>query len=184
LDRSPYISYAKALADLAIEAGEADQIGDQIGEISRVLGESHSLQSFLRRPDLDYEERLLIMDPFFDSLEMKGLVRRFLLFLLRKGRLSCLPDICCRYQELIDAQLNRVRVTLSVPFPLSAADFESVKEALAERTGKEVILKQREDSSLLGGWVAQMGRSELWDASIKGELARMKLKLLGNEGVS
>jgi F-type H+-transporting ATPase subunit delta len=83
---------------------------------------------------------------------------------------------------LADSQLKRVRVALSAPFPLPAEDLTPLKDALAERIGKEVILSQREDPSLLGGWAAQIGSSEFWDASVRGELARMKLKLLENEG--
>ncbi len=182
MNRSPYISYAKALVDLAIESEEADQIAEELEQISRMLEQSPAWKSFLERPDLDYEERLLILSPLLDVLAIKGLARRFLLLLLQKKRLHSLPRICCRYRELLDSQQRRVRVVLSVPFPLTAEELTSLKDALAERIGKEVILSQREDTSLLGGWVAQVGTSELWDASIRGELARMKLKLLGNEG--
>jgi len=183
LNRNPYISYARALADLAMESGEADQVGGQLERVSRLFEENPPWKSSLQRPDLSDEERLAILSPVLDALEVRGLARRFLLFLLAKKRLLSSPMVCARYRELIDSQLNRVRVILSVPFPLPAEDLGSLEEALAERTGKEVILQQREDSSLLGGWVAQIGSSEIWDASIKGELARMKLKLLGNEGV-
>jgi len=182
LNRSPYTSYARALVDLAIEAGEVDQVGEKLEQISRMLEENPSLQSSLARPDLDHEEHLLILNPLLEALEIKGLARRFLLFLLRKKRLLSLPKICSRYRELADSQLKRVRVALSAPFPLPADDLTPLKNALAERIGKEVILSQREDPSLLGGWVAQIGSSEFWDASIRGELARMKLKLLENEG--
>ena len=182
MNRSPYISYARALVDLAIESGEADQIGEHLQQISRMLEQSPSWKSSLERPDLDEEERLLIMGPLLDVLEIKGLARRFLLLLLQKKRLCFLPRICCRYRELLDSQQRRVRAVVSVPFPLTPNELTSLKDALAERIGKEVILSQREDASLLGGWVAQIGTSELWDASIRGELARMKLKLLGSEG--
>lgn len=182
MNRSPYICYAKALVDLAIESGEADQIAEQLEQVSRMFEESPSLKSFLERPDLDHEERLLILGPLLDVLEIKGLARRFLLLLLQKKRLRSLPRICSRYRELLDSQQRRVRVILSVPFPLTAEELTSLKDAMAERIGKEVILSQREDALLLGGWVAQIGSSEFWDASIRGELARMKLKLLGSEG--
>jgi F-type H+-transporting ATPase subunit delta len=182
LNRSPYISYAKALVDLAIESKEGDQIAEQLEQVSRKLEESPSWKSFLERPDLDHEERLLILGPLLDVLAIKGLARRFLMLLLQKKRLRSLPRICRRYRELLDSQQRRVRVVLSVPFPLAAEELTSLKDGLAERIGKEVILSQREDTSLLGGWIAQIGTSELWDASIRGELARMKLKLLGSEG--
>ena len=182
MNRSPYTSYARALVDLAIESEEADQIGEQLEQVSRILEESPSWKSLLERPDLDREERLLILGPLLDVLAIKGLARRFLLLLLQKKRLRSLPSICRRYRELLDFQQRRVRVVLSVPFPLAAEELTPLKDALAERIGKEVILSQREDVSLLGGWVAQIGTSELWDASIRGELARMKLKLLGSEG--
>ncbi len=183
MSRSPHISYARALVDLATESGEADQIGEQLEQISRMLAESPSWNSRLERPDLDHEERILIADSLLDLLAIKGLARRFLLLLLQKKRLRSLPMICHRYRELLDSQQRRVRVVLSVPFPLTVGELTSLQDVLSERIGKEVILSQREDTSLLGGWVAQLGTSELWDASIRGELARMKLKLLGSEGL-
>ena len=182
MSRSPSVRYARPLLDLAEEAGEVEEVGNQLEQVSRIFEEDLALRSFLQRPDQDQEGQLLLVSRLLDALEIQGLARRFLLFLLRKERFPLLPEICRRYGELADERLKRVRVTLSVPSPLQKDELESVRQALGEKIGKTVALRQEEDPSLLGGWVAEIGRSELWDASITGELAGIKRKLMRNEG--
>jgi len=182
LSRSLPTRYARALADLAMEAGKLDEVGKQLEEICRIWEENPPYQSlFFTRPGLDLEEQIVLLSRLLDTLEIGGLSRAFLLFLLQKGRFSLLTRICHRYRELADARMERVRVTLSVAFPLSEEDSDSIQDAFRQRIGKEVVLRERQDPSLLGGWVAQIGSSELWDASVKGELQRIRARLLRGE---
>jgi len=175
--------YARALVDLAMEAGKLEEVGNQLEEFSRILEENPSSQSlFLPRPDLDREEQILLLTPLLDRLGIEGLVRSFLLLLLGKGKFALLSKICLRYRELSDTRMKRVRIILSLPVLLTQGDLQILQEAFRKRIGKEVVMEQREDPSLLGGWLAQVGSSELWDASVKGELERFKSRLSRNGG--
>jgi F-type H+-transporting ATPase subunit delta len=173
--------YARALADLAIEAGQLEEVGDQLEELSRIFHETPALKSLFFRPaDRDYEELALAMERLLEALQIQGLAQKFLLFLLEKGRFSLLFDICRHYQKLVDMRRKRVRVLVSTPLPLSGEELGSLCRSFQKRLEKEVILTQRQDPSLLGGWRAQIGSDEVWDASIQGELGRMKLRLLAD----
>jgi len=151
-------------------------------EVCRIWEENPAWQAlFLPRPALNQEEQILYLSRLLDALEIEGLARTFLLFILQRRRFSLLASICHRYRELADARAKRVTVILSVPFALAEEDLHSIQDAFRQRIGKEVVLRQTQDPSLLGGWVAQIGSSELWDASVKGELERIKSRLLRNE---
>jgi F-type H+-transporting ATPase subunit delta len=176
----------RALADLATKSGELEEVGDELEQVCRIL-ESNPVSKSLflapeGRPRMSWQEQSLLLRRILEALEIGELARDFLLLLLRKGRLPLLAAICHRYRELADALMNRVRVTLSVPFPLDPEDLNCLQEVFHHRIRKEVILKQQPDPSLLGGWRAQVGSGEVWDASLRGELERLKSRLLRNEG--
>jgi len=184
MSRALSTRYARAVADLAMEAGRLEEVENQLDEFSRLLEENPSLKTlFLPRPHLDREEQRSLLTPLLDALQMEGLVRSFLLLLLGQGHFSLLPKIRLRYRELADARMQRVRVILSLPAPLAEEELLTLRQAFRKRIGKEVVMEQRQDPSLLGGWLAQVGSSELWDASIKGELERFKSRLERSEVV-
>ncbi|MDH7500479.1 MAG: ATP synthase F1 subunit delta [candidate division NC10 bacterium] len=182
MSRALSTRYARAIADLAVEAGRLEEVGNQLDEFSRLLEENPPFRAlFLPRPDLDRERQRSLLAPLLEALQMEGLVRSFLLFLLGQGNFSLLPKICLRYRELADARMQRARVILFVPTPLGEEELQILRQAFRRRIGKEVVMEQREDPSLLGGWRAEVGSSELWDASIRGELERFRTRLARSE---
>ncbi len=52
-----------------------------------------------------------------------------------------------------------------------------LKGALEKKTGKTIILEKREDPSLIGGIVSQVG-DVVYDGSVRTQLANMRRQLL------
>ena len=70
---------------------------------------------------------------------------------------------------------------------LTESEAARLTQALKKRSGKEVVLTQSVDPSLLGGLVVQMGDT-LLDGSVKRQLAELKDALMqadfGKSGVT
>lgn len=186
MSRSPSLRYARALAELAWQAGKLDETGEELKEICGLLIRYPIIRSLFSPQDVHFrlgrEQEALLFRRLLGSLELSELVRNFLLLLHQKDRLSLLPSICRHYQALSDKWQQRVRIDFITSHPLKEPEMHLLEEAFRRRLGKKVILTTRLDPSLLGGWMARVGESEIWDASLKGKLQQLKSKLLANEG--
>jgi F-type H+-transporting ATPase subunit delta len=100
----------------------------------------------------------------------------FLRLLVDRRRLGELPDIARSYRDLVDAQVGRVRGTVTSAQPLPPDDLERVRKALAETTRKSLVLEPRTDPAILGGLVAQVGPT-VWDGSLRTQLERLRKEL-------
>jgi F-type H+-transporting ATPase subunit delta len=70
-----------------------------------------------------------------------------------------------------------VRAHVTSAQPLGAAELERVRQSLAKRTGKQVILEASVDPALIGGLVARVGDLVL-DGSVRTQLGTLRDKLL------
>jgi len=80
------------------------------------------------------------------------------------------------YRKIAYDRLGVVQVNVSSASDLSKAERESVAARFRELTGKQVEIKFRVDSELLGGVLAQIG-STVYDGSVRGNLARIREQL-------
>jgi F-type H+-transporting ATPase subunit delta len=72
--------------------------------------------------------------------------------------------------------LGRVRAAVRTSVALTDDEKKQLTTRLGRALGKQVIVEQTVDSSLLGGFIAQVG-SLILDGSLDGQLARMRERL-------
>lgn len=171
--------YAKALLAIGVESQTYDAIGKELERMAGTFAASPDLRAALSNPSFQSDKRRAVVEDLIKRLALSKPVRNFVLLLLDKGRIDKLPDIARAYQTLVDEHANRVRATVTSPKPLDAATSDRIKKALEKRTGKTVVLEKREDPSLLGGIVTQLGDT-LFDGSVKTQLEQMRTQLLSN----
>ncbi|MEA3365166.1 MAG: ATP synthase F1 subunit delta, partial [Candidatus Hydrogenedentes bacterium] len=85
-----------------------------------------------------------------------------------------------RFEEIVDARLNRVAVRITTVAPLSAEQEKRLKEKLSAYTGKSVRLQCHVDPEIIGGVVARIGWQVI-DDSVRTRLARLKEALIAEE---
>lgn len=171
--------YAKALLEIGVASQTYDAIGKEVERIAATMSSSADLRAALANPSFASEKRRAVLEDLIKRLALSKPVRAFVLLLLDKGRIEKLPDIARAYATLVDEHANRVRATVTSPKPLDAATAERIKKALEKQTGKTVVLEKREDPSLLGGIVTQLGDT-LYDGSVKTQLEQMRAQLLSS----
>ena len=81
------------------------------------------------------------------------------------------------YREMADVHTGRVRAHVTSAQALGPAELERVRQSLARRTGKQVIIEAAVDAALIGGVVARVGDLVL-DGSIRTQLGSLRDKLL------
>lgn len=167
--------YAKALIEIAKEASLVDRFGDDLRRFAHVL-EGPELSGLMASPVFTNSERRAVLDQLLPSAALHPSVVNFLRLLLDKDRFGAIQGIVREYGALADIEAGRIRAIVTTSVALAPALQASVQQAIAQSTGKQVVLETRIDPTLLGGIVAQVG-GRVYDASLRTRLERLQLSL-------
>jgi F-type H+-transporting ATPase subunit delta len=168
--------YAKALLSLALEGGEHERIEEQIAGVAKTISDSQEARTLVHSPGYSAAHRHALVDVLAERLQLSASLVSFLHLLVERNRLPELPDIARSYRELVDAQVGRVRGTVTSAQPLAEDELERLRGALAQVTRKSLVLDTRTDGRILGGVVAEVGTT-VWDGSLKTQLERLRQEL-------
>ena len=98
--------------------------------------------------------------------------------LLDRQRIAILPMVAREMRAMVDEHAGRVLATVTSAKPLADDVAGRISGALEKATGKKIELDRKEDPSLVGGVVAQVG-DLVWDGSVRTQLERMREQFLG-----
>jgi F-type H+-transporting ATPase subunit delta len=170
------VAYGKSLLELATERNTSVEVGREMEEIGRIVGENRDLQGFLASPAIGEAERGKIMDSAFRG-RVSELVLNTILLMNRKGRLGLLRQVANAYGELLQEQQGIVEADVIVAEKLSPDEVEQVRRKVGAALKREVIMHQYVDPSVIGGLVLRI-EDRLLDASVKAQLRAVKRQLL------
>ena len=164
--------YAKALVQLASEGSLLDSFNAELSAVDRLFADHSDLMTVLVNPAFTADQKKNIMQDVIAKLGCTQLVANFLLLLVDKGRIACLPDIVRTYRDLADEQSGVIRPAITTAFPLDDGQVSSITTALEQRSGKKVVPTVIVDPALIGGVVTQIG-DIAYDSSVRTQLARI-----------
>jgi F-type H+-transporting ATPase subunit delta len=167
--------YAKALFQLALEAKREEEIGQEIERFSSVYLATE-LRQVLTNPAFSAENRKNVLVQVARSLKLSPLVANSVAFLLERDRLPYLPSIISRYRRLLDEKNGRVEAKVVVAGPVEENDIKRVRAVLEKVSGKQVVLSQQSDPSLVGGLVIHL-EGKVYDGSVRTQLEKMKERI-------
>jgi F-type H+-transporting ATPase subunit delta len=168
--------WAHSLLVLAGADGSEDALLDELDGLVELFEREPRVESLLAGPLVgDATKRALIetalrgraSDLFVDAVQV----------LRRKRRLGILRAVARAYRAGWLERRGRIEVRVSSATPLAADAREALTAAARRRTGREPIVSERVDPSLIGGLVVRIG-DDKFDASIARELARFEHDLL------
>ena len=168
--------YAKALFELAKEAGEVAQVAGEINSMGELLEGNPELHDVLFRPLHPVAQRRGVLDGVTRRLGASTAVQSFFSLLIDQRRLVDFPAIREEFERLAseDAGLRRAEVVSAGA--LREDQLERLRRALSARTGGEVEVSVRVDPSLLGGVIAKVGDLD-FDGSLRTQLRQRRANL-------
>jgi F-type H+-transporting ATPase subunit delta len=167
--------YSQAILDLAEQQGIAEQVGEELAEISGFVAENEEFANFLGSPLVDAGERQVAIEKIFRGRASDLLVNA-LQVVNRKERMVLVQAIAETYRQELRDLRGRVDVLVKTPVALSAVLREQLWRAVAHFTGKQPELHEKVDPALLGGMVVQVGDDKI-DASVASKLTAMSAAL-------
>lgn len=164
--------YARAAFDIAAEAGQLAAWGDALSKAAEAVGHP-DLEMLLGNPQIAKGELAALVAELAGAGEQ---ARAFFALLAERGRLVALPAIAGQFDALRAEAENRADVEVVSAVPLSDAQRDAFAAAMQRRLGRDVVIHQRVDESLIGGAVVRAGDLVI-DGSVKGRLSKLMAAL-------
>lgn len=176
--RSPAAArrYARALFALAREEGRVEEVRRELDALHQVLDEHAELRDAVFQPLHPSRERRAVLVDVCELVGASQTVRNFSAFLVDQRRVIDFETIREAYGRLADDAAGRTRATVVSATPLSDAQRDRLRGALAARTGQQIELEENVDPSLLGGAVASVG-GLVFDGSLRTQLEQLRSSL-------
>jgi len=169
-------AYAESLLQLATEQRDAEAIGEEMRGLAQVLDENPTFGLYLADPGIGEQDRAQAMDHIFRG-RVSPLLYKFLGVMNVKGRLGLLRQVIDTYDDLLDEQLGKIEVDVTVAQKLTPDELEQVRQRIGQALGKDAVVHQYVDDAIIGGMVLRAG-DKLIDASVRYQLQAIKEKML------
>ena len=168
--------YAGALFELARESNALDSVEKDLKTMGSLLESSEDLMRLVRSPVFQTGQQLGALDAVFNKAGITGVAANFAKLTAKNRRLFALPDMITAFQSLLAAHRGEATADIVTAESLSDTHLASLKEALKSVTGKDVMINQSVDPSLLGGMVVKIG-SRMIDTSLKTKLNSLRVTM-------
>ncbi len=171
--------YAKALIELASQTGLEDAIQKDMGTIFETLQSNKELQNVLNSPIIKISDKKAIVDKIFEGKVNPFTIKLFGL-LAENKRMDLLQSISGQYNVLYNDKKGIVKAIVTSAVPLDDNMKTKVLAKAKELVGsKTIILENKIDPSLIGGFVLRVGDVQV-DASITTQLKKLKRDMIEN----
>ena len=168
--------YARAIYNLASESNEQDIVFEQMRVVEAAIRQDQEISEFVQSPVIRPANKVKALEGLLTQMKVAGALGSFLLLLAKKNRLPLFADIVNAYQTIADEAHGVTRGIVRSATLLAPEERKRISELVSRATKKQVVLTYKEDASLLGGLVAEVG-SYTFDDSLTSHLKRINEQL-------
>ena len=158
--------YANSLFDIAKDKNILQQVEEELKAVSQVVTEEDEFRRYLNAPGITIESKKKFLDKVFEGKVSEYIVN-LLKLLIDNSRQTSIADIYEAFVEYNDNANNRQRITVISQSSLDSSLLDKIKSEVGKKFGKEVIITEQVDASILGGIIIKIG-----DIVIDGSLAK------------
>jgi F-type H+-transporting ATPase subunit delta len=171
-------TYARAFADVVIanrlDAAKTLAEAQQIAGLER---ESKALREVWDAPSIPAEQKRALLDSIVQKAGISRPVRNFVAVLIDKRRTRFLGEIVAQFAQELNQRLGFAEAAITTARELTDDERRELERDLARVTGKNIRARYAQDGNILGGAIARIG-STVYDASVKGQLERIRQELV------
>lgn len=171
------VRYATALLQFATKMQAEKEVYEQAKFIIKVFSKTSNLSNALENPLVPkYKKReLLLYATGLTDVEEKSydIFNRFINLLLHNHRESYMLNIMYEYSEQYCLSQNIHRGELITAIEIDEETAQSLINSIENKINGRLELIKKVDSEILGGFILQVDYYR-WDASLKGQLNRIK----------
>lgn len=168
--------YGGSLYELAAEENLTDELLQQLRTAVNSIEAEPQYLRLLSTPSVPKKERCALLDKAFEGAH--PYLASFLKLLCEEDLLGELPGCLRAYQDRYNVDHNILEVTAVSAIALTAPSREKLLAKLQKMTGKNIVLTETVDPSVLGGLRLDMDGTRL-DGTVQRHLERLRTEIDG-----
>ncbi len=170
------MQYAQALFDLALDA-EKEEFYNALKVINQAIVDDQEVLKVFKHPSITPDQKKKIINQVLAN-QISDTFITFLYVIIDHQRVPDLKDILDTYKTLLDDFYNHKEAIIYTKYPLNNNQKKTLQAFLAKQYGKEIILIEQLDESLMGG-IKIVVDNEILDATSLNKLQKIKDILKG-----
>ena len=168
--------WAQALMELVLEdkkISKRDVLSD-LREVADTINNSDELSNVINNPSISSEEKQIVLCKLFQN-EIIPIVYNFIFALNLRKRVGLIGDIADEFEKELDKVNNITHVAVTSAIELNDSKKKEIKEKIASKLNKEIVVDWGVDSDIIAGLVFDI------DETIVDNSVRHKLEDLSKE---
>ena len=171
-------TYAEALFSLGLEEKKLTKLQDEGKALSEIIHDNEDFLLLLDSRFMTREERQDIASKILKDFDED--IVNFVKVLIANNRTNYIKDVLEAFNSLCNEYKGVKEGLIYSAFPLNKETINKIKNKISQIEKMDVELISRIDPSLIGG-VKVVINSHVYDGSIKNQLEKMQIDLLGKE---
>ena len=171
-------TYAEALFSLGLEDKKLTKLQDEGKALSEIIHDNEDFLLLIDSRFMSREERQDIASKILKDFDED--IVNFVKVLITNNRTNYIEDVLEAFNSLCNEYKGVKEGLIYSAFPLNKETINKIKNKISQIEGMDVELISRIDPSLIGG-VKVVINSHVYDGSIKNQLEKMQIDLLGKE---
>ena len=171
-------TYAEALFSLGLEEKKLAKLQDEGKALSEIIHDNEDFLLLIDSRFMSREERQDIASKILKDFDED--IVSFVKVLIANNRTNYIKDVLEAFNSLCNEYKGVKEGLIYSAFPLNKETINKIKNKISQIEGMDVELISRIDPSLIGG-VKVVINSHVYDGSIKNQLEKMQIDLLGKE---
>ncbi len=171
------IRYAKAILEMAQEAGNATAVNDDMSQIASTMNSNKELRDFIGSPTIKAEVKEATLKEVFAGSQniTQGLFR----LLHENKRFGILEQVAVQYATQFDELNGREDAVVTTAFPITPEVEAQVLEKAKMLSDKKLVLQNIVDPAIIGGFILRVGDKQ-FNASVANSLTTLKREFSNN----
>ena len=167
--------YAKSLFDLSTEKKVVNEVNNDMILFKKVCDENRQFLVVLGNPIVRHHTKLSILKKTFEK-SVHPVTFSIFNVLTKKNRENLIYSIAEEFDKLYNQQLGIQKVTITTVTTLTDTQRTAFIKLVTDSTGKQVVLEEKINESLIGGYVLSIGDTQV-DTSVRKRLNDLRLSL-------
>ena len=169
--------YGEGLYALCAEEKITDAVLAQLAELKGLFRENPDFIRLLSNMSIPKTERVLAADQALQG-QVHPYVLNFIKLLVERGAIHEFAECAAAYQACYNREHGVVEAEVTTAQALNEEQRRKLIEKLQGMTGKEVVIKEKVDPSILGGVLLQMD-GKRYDNTVAHRLQAIKQAMAG-----
>ena len=162
-------TYAKSQLSLKEDNDGCESITSELESIVELLKKEPQFKKLLESPLVSAKQRHKSLTKIFSNGNISDLLFRFLLLLNAKNRIHHIENIAAAARVELNSKMGRIVIDVTSVNPLDENSKLAIKKTLEKNTGKQAVIKEHTNTSLIGGVQIQI-EDTLFDGAISSRL--------------